>query len=295
MTIRALRRSSLISLAVIVCLVSLILPGALTAKDGDDSGPRAIAHRAGGEEVPSPTGAPDARLQKLGVDTAEPTLGLTKDGDVFFSAYQSTTRVEVMRSQDGGFNWEVVSPQFTEGRNAQLISLDPYVWVDERTSRVFTIDLTVACSYLSFTDDLEVGWTTNPIACGRPVNDHQTLFGGPPVTSSPIGYENLMYYCWNDVATSSCSKSLDGGLTFAPTGSPAFHPADDAQTDCHPIHGGLHGHGVVGDDGTFYLPKKHCTHPWVGISKDEGQTWSHFKVSKRAAVEGPDPSVDVDS
>lgn len=296
MTRRVLRRPLLASVVLCLALVALMLPGALTsAKGGDKSGPRAIAHKAGGKRVAAPVTPPDAKLHYLGVDTAEPTLGLTKSGDIFFSAYQTTTRVEVMRSQDGGFSWEIVSPQFAESRNAQLISLDPYVWVDERTSRVYTIDLTVACSYLSFSDDLEVGWTTNPIACGRPVNDHQTLFGGPPVSSDTFGYDNIVYYCWNDVATSSCSKSLDGGLTFAPTGSPAFHPADDAQTDCHPVHGGLHGHGVVGDDGTIYLPKEHCNQPWVGVSKDEGRSWSHFRVSKHRALWGPDPSVDVDS
>jgi hypothetical protein len=126
------------------------------------------------------------------------------------------------------------------------------------------------------------------------VNDHQSLFGGPPVSSTPINYDNLVYYCWNDVATSSCSKSLDGGLTFSVTGSPAFHPVDDSGDDPVRDCGGLHGHGVVGDDGTIYLPKEHCGQPWLSISKDEGQTWTHVRVSKGNAVWGPDPSVAVD-
>jgi hypothetical protein len=235
-----------------------------------------------------------ARLFRVGRPTAEPTLGITKDGAIFYSALESNTRVDVMRSADGGRNWDIVSPQFANGRNAHLLTLDPYVFIDEWTQRIFTIDLTVACSYLSFTDDIETGWTTNPLACGRPVNDHQSLFGGPPVSSTPINYDNLVYYCWNDVATSSCSKSLDGGLTFSVTGSPAFHPVDDSGDDPVRDCGGLHGHGVVGDDGTIYLPKEHCGQPWLSISKDEGQTWTHVRVSKGNAVWGPDPSVAVD-
>jgi hypothetical protein len=122
------------------------------------------------------------------------------------------------------------------------------------------------------------------------------LFGGPPATSDPVtDYPNLVYYCWNDVATSSCSKSLDGGITFAPTGSPAFHPADDSGDEPIRDCGGLHGHGIVGDDGTIFLPKEHCEQPWLSISKDEGVTWSHVRVAKDVAIFGPDPSVDVDS
>ncbi|HJR44147.1 MAG TPA: sialidase family protein [Actinomycetota bacterium] len=264
----------------------------------DPSGGRAVAHHAEGKPIKDPAvtaRAPEADLYNVGVDALEPTLGITKKDDVFYAAANGT-RNEVMLSSDGGKKWKPVSPQFG-GRNVHAVSLDPYVWVDEDTGRVYTIDLTVACSLMSFSDDRGKSWTTNPLACGRPVNDHQTLFGGPPVSSSTVGYPNLIYYCWNDVATSSCGKSLDGGLTWHATGSPVFHAGDgtEEQGVPNPDCGGLHGHGVVGRDGAIYLPKEHCLRPFLAISRDEGLTWERVRVSKKPVIWGPDPSVAVDN
>ena len=286
--------------AVLLATLSLALLQGPSASAGpellDQSGGRAVAHHAGGKAIRDravTSKAPEADLYNVGHDALEPTLGISKKGDVFFTA--ASARNEVVRSSDGGKTWEVVSPQL-QGQNVHAISLDPYIWVDEDTGRVYTIDLTVACSLMSFSDDRGKSWTTNPLACGRPVNDHQTLFGGPPVSSSPIGYPNLIYYCWNDVATSSCGKSLDGGMTWHATGSPAFHPGDgtEGQAVPDPNCGGLHGHGVVGRDGTIYLPKEHCLRPYLAISKDEGLTWQRVRVSELPVIWGPDPSVAVD-
>ena len=256
-----------------------------------------MAHYAGGKIIhsgPAAGHAPEAVLYDPGVDALEPTLGLDSDGDVFFVGTPGLGAA-IMRSTDKGKTWEDKSPN-VGGVNTHPVTLDPYVYVDERTDRVFTIDLTVACSYMSFSDDKGDSWITNPLACGRPVNDHQTLFAGPPVSSPTVTYDNIVYYCWNDVATSSCSKSLNGGLSWQVAGEPAFHPAENEEggpgtRDC----GGLHGHGVVADDGTVYLPKEHCEEPWLAMSRDEGTTWEHSRVSKGTAIWGPDPSVAVDS
>ena len=265
------------------------------AKTVDQSGGRAVAHHANEVKINDPavtSKAPEADLYQLGYDAVEPTLGLTKDNQVFYTAAGQEN--EIVTSKDGGKTWKTVSPKLGE-RNRHAITLDPYIWVDEDTGRVFTIDLTVACSYMSYTDDRGKNWITTPLACGRPVNDHQSLFGGPPVSSTPVGYDNVLYYCWNDVATSSCGKSLNGGLTFQPTGQPAFHPGDGTEGQSGMRHcGGLHGHGVVGRDGTVFLPKEHCEEPWLSISKDEGTTWEHVRVSSKTAIWGPDPSVAVD-
>lgn len=270
----------------------VVSAGAGEKAGGDGSGGRAVVHYADGREINSASlasHAPDARLYRIGHTAVEPTLGLTKKGNIFYTAFQGNTRIEVVRSTDRGKSWDVVSPKFPNGRNAQLLSFDPYLWVDPDTSRVFTIDLTVACAYLSYSDDEGKSWITNPLACGRPVNDHQTLFSGPPVVSPTLGYKNIVYYCWNDVGSSSCSKSLDGGITFHPTGSPAFFGIDpdawdeddeDPDRSC----GGLHGHGHVGADGTIYLPKGHCGQPWLAISKDEGRTWSRVQVANNGVA-----------
>jgi hypothetical protein len=100
------------------------------------------------------------------------------------------------------------------------------------------------------------------------------------VITPTVGYKNIVYYCWNDVGSSSCSRSLDGGLNFSPTGTPAYPGVDpDAGGQGNPQCGGLHGHGYVGRDGTVYLPKGHCGQPWLSISKDEGATWSRVQVA----------------
>ena len=299
MSATALRRPILLALAAMVSIALIAAPQSqrvASAGAGDEgAGGRAVAHRANFGKAPAAAKrhAPTAKLYRLGVNAGEPTLGLTKNNDIFYTAIQTNTRVEVLRSQNEGKKWEIVSPKFGT-RNAQLLSFDPYIWVDPWTDRIFTIDLTVACAYMSFSDDHGESWLTNPLACGRPVNDHQTLVSGPPAISTPIGYENVVYYCWNDVGSSSCSKSLDGGLTFHPTGSPAFtgpQPAGDqgGPRSC----GGLHGHAHVGYDGTLFLPRGYCGEPYLGISKDEGATWQRVKVAS-IGIEGHEASVATD-
>lgn len=284
-----------------MALTSVAPSGAVAAsKDPSQrSGGKAIAHKGDGRRIQNravTSRAPVAKISRLGVASGEPTIGVSNSGNVFTAAIQSNTRVNVMRSKDRGKSWEIVSPNIA-GRNTQLLSLDPYTYVDTRlgdadSSRVFTIDLTVACSILSFSDDEGDSWITNPLACGRPVNDHQTLFTGPPVSSPTVGYPNLVYYCWNDVASSSCSKSIDGGLTFRPTGVPAYQGVG-SEGFC----GGLHGHGFVDDAGNVYLPREYCGNPWVAISRDEGTSWETIQISdKISALNGEsDPSVAVDS
>lgn len=287
------RHSALVATAITLAMAFTSLPSMSPADAAaeDGSGGRAVAHRAGGARVASAqSDAPTADLSRINVDGApingvEPTLGLTKSGDIFYAAFQSNTRIEVAHSADNGKTWDLRSPEIG-GRNVHSLSVDPYIYVDKDTDRIFNIDLTVACSYMSFSDDKGKSWITNPLACGRPVNDHQTLFAGPPATSPTVGYENVVYYCWNDVGSSSCSKSLDGGLTFSPTGAPAFPGVDpDAGDQGTNFCGGLHAHGFVADDGTLLLPKGHCGQPWLAISKDEGRTWNRVQVASNGTAD----------
>ncbi|HJR44098.1 MAG TPA: sialidase family protein [Actinomycetota bacterium] len=288
----AMRRSFfMVAMALVLATSFATLPGTRSAgaASGDGSGGKAIAHREGSavdDSAAARRSAPDPKLHRINIEGAplnagEPTLGLTKNGDVFYTAIQSNLRIEVAHSADDGQTWDLRSPKIGGTRNAHLLTFDPYIYVDTDTDRIFNIDLTVACSYLSFSDDKGKSWTTNALACGRPVNDHHTLFAGPPaITPTPV-YENIVYYCWNDVGSSSCSKSLDGGLSFSPTGTPAYPGVDpEAGDQGDSFCGGLHAHGHVGHDGTVYLPKGHCGQPWLAISKDEGATWTRVQVSK---------------
>ena len=239
---------------------------------------------------------PKVHTSYIGHNAAEPTLGVTSDGDVFYAAADPTilvppVPVDVMKSTDDGRSWEVTSPRLA-GNNLHATTGDPYVYVDrtKRGSRVFTVDLEgFVCSMLSFSDDDGETWTTNPLGCGRPVNDHQTVFAGPPVESPTIGYPNVVYYCYHDTASSSCSKSLDGGITFVPTGEPTFTNYTESGEFCT----GMHGHGFAGSDGTVYVPKGHCGVPVVAVSKDEGATWTRVRVAKLPSA-GHEASVAAD-
>jgi hypothetical protein len=288
------RPLALIVLAAVFAMAFTALPQVRSAgAAADGSGGKAVTHRGGGAKVNSAAAkrnAPSAKLQRITIDGmpingVEPTLGLTKDGHIFYTAFQSNTRIDVAHSGDGGKSWDLRSPQIG-GRNVHTVSVDPYIYVDKDTDRIFNIDLTVACSYMSFSDDKGKSWITNPLACGRPVNDHQTLFTGPPAESPMVVYPNIVYYCWNDVGSSSCSKSVDGGVTFHPTGSPAFPGVDpDAGGQGGGFCGGLHGHGFVAEDGTLLLPKGHCGQPWLAISKDEGKTWTRVQVANNGVAD----------
>ena len=299
---------TLIAAALSVALVTVGL-NAQAAKNSRPSGGRAVAHRDG---KPVRAGSvPTATTFSVGGHALEPTLGLDDEGKIYYAAAGfnqfGLAGTTVLRSDNGGASWKVTSPRLA-GQDLHPVSLDPYVWVDDlgkKKERIFTIDLTVACSYMSFSDDQGATWTTNPLACGRPVNDHQTLFSGPPASSTTVNYPNILYYCWNDVASSACSKSLDGGLTFHPTGAPAYEGYEEGSQDPgffgqSGFCGGLHGHGAVGPDGTVYLPREYCGKPVLAISKDEGLTWERVVVSNIRSISQPKegaghPSVVTDS
>ncbi|MGH2755892.1 MAG: sialidase family protein [Actinomycetota bacterium] len=269
-----------------------------TRKNGDgqrDSGGRAIVHRAGGIEITTEklvSAAPDGRFYRLGINGWEPTIGVDDKGRIFYQARNADLAPQVMRSTDEGHTWKIVSPTIA-GVPTQPISLDPLLYLDKDTGRVFTNNIPpdVTCQYISFTDDAGESWTNTGI-CGH--FDHQNIFTGPPPEGGdqPSGYPNVVYFCAiNLVALSgtstatTCGRSLDGGLTWLPTGQPAYLtpvPPRDDQSD--PWCDGAVGHGFVGDDGTVYLPRVWCGQPFVSISKDEGLTWDAVQVADNGGL-----------
>src|SRR3954454_17039621 len=145
--------------------------------DGEaGSGPVAVAYHDGQRTITDATiaaHAPDPRLFHTGYGGCEPTIGITKDGTIFFEARNSNADPGVVRSRDSGLTWQNINPP------AHKVSLDPYLWVDTSTGRIFDsdIDPTVTCPPLSYSDDQGVSWKTS-LACGQ--TDHQSQFGGPP-------------------------------------------------------------------------------------------------------------------
>jgi hypothetical protein len=299
-----LRRLAALTTAALGASLLVIVPPSEDAQvaqavKGVSNGTKAVAHYAGQKVIRKGSvtkKAPSGQARYVGMDAIEPTIGAAKDGDLFYVATGSSLGPSILRSKDMGKKWVDVSPKAGPA-NRHPVTLDPYVYIDERTQRVYTIDLTVACSYLSFSDDDGANWVTNPLACGTPVNDHQTLFSGPgKTTPATPAYDGVLYYCYSAVVgTTNCTKSIDGGVTFAQTGEPvysAYRPREGEPSDGRCT--GFNGHGAVDADGTVFLPKDACEEPYLFRSDDEGLTWEGVKVSKTALPYGPDPAVTVD-
>jgi hypothetical protein len=241
----------------------------------------------------------------LGRKAAEPTIGVTKSGQAFMTAADfdgvspATPRTLIYSSTDGNKSWHNVSP-LVVGQPIPPTTLDPYLYVDPDTGRIFNDDLTVGCSYLQWSDDGGATWSRgNPLACEAPVDDHQTIVTGHPIGGlTPIGdYPKIVYYCVNKVADAQCARSLDGGTTFTFTGNPAFSGYEqptDANGGASGLCGSLHGHIVTDPTGRLFLPKGHCEHPMLAISEDGGGTWTQSLVN-RMLVADTQTSVASDS
>lgn len=232
----------------------------------------------------------------VGRDASEPTIGVTPTGTAFFAASTfdsliGQARTETMKSTNGGKSWVSVQPSLPTGITTEPgVTLDPYVHVDKATGRVYSIDLYVGCSWLIYSDaDAATGpttWKRNAIACGSPVNDHHTVW----TSGVESGRPDVMFYCFNRVADSSCGRSEDGGDTFLPAGAPAFTGADTSG-----ICGGLHGHITTDNAGRLYLPKGHCNKPRVALSDDRGTTWRRVTINNYIPTADHELSIAADS
>lgn len=229
--------------------------------------------------------APPAGFQQF--DAGEPSIGVNwKTGSVFYQSSLQTMRIKFNDSTSPATaTWEDVSALTTS-----LTSLDPILYTDSRTGRVFSSQLAGVTSLTAFSDDDGATWTPSQGA-GIPASvDHQTLGGGPfaaPLTrdgSLPI-YKDAVYYCSQDVGLdASCAISLDGGQTFGP--AVRIYTTLDCEA-------GLHGHVKVAGDGTAYVPTKACGgQQAVIVSENNGLTWSVRKVPYTSAGTS-DPSVGV--
>lgn len=222
-----------------------------------------------------------------GLHGSETTLGVCPGTGALYAgpAWGDAAGAGSAATLDGGATWSLLVPT-AAGQPTHRVTLDPYLYVDPVTCRIFVDDLTsVNCSLLSWSDDGGATWSHGLSGCLE--TDHQTLFAGPPAVSSTLGYPNVVYRCAiNLVATASasaastCQRSLDGGLTWLPPGTPAFvtNPLERGHGNMRGACDGATGHGLVDSMGRVYLPKG-CSQPWIAWSDDEGLTWTRAQVS----------------
>lgn len=274
-------------------LLAILMSGCLQAGPGTGPGTSevspmcdgarpAVAHHAGGASAEAEWVILPC-LSKIGYNSREPTLGITSDGTLFHYPVMTGNNAAPMGvavSHDGAATWDVVLPDIA-GVPTHMVSIDPYFWLDPTTDRIFADDLTTPnCSMFSWSDDKGDSWDHSLSGCME--TDHQTLFTGAPVTSDTIGYPNIVYRCtMNLVAVqgastaSTCQRSIDGGRTWLPPGTPAYMTPLDGSQRCD----GALGHGMADVDGRVYLPKGFCGLPYLAWSDDEGITWQRSQVS----------------
>jgi hypothetical protein len=216
----------------------------------------------------------------------EPSIGADwKTGNSMFQASLQALRVSWDDSvSPANATWADVSFPTTG-----VASLDPIGFMDLRTNRWFSSQLSGTTSLAASTDDDGANWLPSE---GGPLNggvDHQTFGGGPyaaPLTRDPSGliYPDAVYYCSQDLVAALCARSDNGGTTFA--------PAVPIYTDAC---GGLHGHVQVSADGTVYVPNRNCNGAQgVAVSQDNGLTWNVRTVP--GSLNGDwDPSVGTGS
>ncbi len=245
----------------------------------------------------------------VGREAAEPTIGVDTRGRVFFPAAtfdalppgspRQQAHTILLTSGDRGRTWRNVQPRVA-GQDAHPVTLDPYVHVDKATGRIFNIDLLGAGSVLSTSDDSGETWTTNPLTSAG-VNDHQTLFTGPPPVGNPSmipidpEFPRIVYYCINSVAEATCSASRDGGRTFTQTGTFPFPGGYQPGGKNFGICGSLHGHGVTDSKGRIYIPQGRCLEPTIAVSEDGGATWRNAIVAPGVGASFIQTSVAVDA
>ncbi|HJM12908.1 MAG TPA: sialidase family protein [Candidatus Thalassarchaeaceae archaeon] len=216
-------------------------------------------------------------FSSVGQEGAEPSIGITSSGCMFFTAFE-----KVMRSCDHGASWEHMNSIFQHPSTS-----DPWLWVDPVTDRVFDVQMVgLLTTWIAWSDDDGVNWLGNPHDSGPiPLNDHIKLGSGPwtddgyGLLGGPTSsvYEQAVYFCYNKGAGIFCYTSFDGGATFE-IGGQVYGLVT--------TNGGLHGAITTAPDGTVYVTPRVPT-PTIVFSKDNGFSWEERTMG--GDVGTPDP------
>jgi hypothetical protein len=233
-------------------------------------------------------------LSLTGFGTSESSIGIAQDGSVFVAPAYTNEGNGIARSTDQGATWQALIPPADAG--AAHGRVQPFFYLDPSTGRMFFATSNSSGGFdLSWSDD-GAAWSYERISTDA--KDWIKFLAGPPVSSHPSGYPNVVYTSApSPISTPSGGltaspdhqtvyKSLDGGQTWQSVGgaSLTLNPSNEvtaglaSATTCPSTEWVIFGDGVVGSDGTIYLGYRLCTELAIAISRDEGATWNSVVV-----------------
>ncbi len=221
-------------------------------------------------------------FSNVGEDGAEPSIGITSSGCMFFTAFE-----KVMRSCDHGETWEHMNSIFQHPSTS-----DPWLWVDPVTDRVFDVQMVgLLTTWIAWSDDDGVNWLGNPHDSGPiPLNDHIKLGSGPwtdegyGILGGPgVLYPTAVYFCYNKGVGIFCYTSFDGGASFE-VGGQVYGLVT--------TNGGLHGAITTAPDGTVYVTPRVET-PTIVFSKDNGLSWDERTMGQDVGTPNPRKNSEV--
>ena len=258
---------------------------------------------------PAGSKAPVPCLSLTGYGSSDAGIGITPNGTVVFAPAYTEEGPGVLWSHDNGATWDHLSiPVLPNG--GVHTRVNNYLNVDPATGRVFFLsDVMKSLSVIDPTNwpgligtvikamgvDINVGgfnvtstsnegatWTYNKI--GTDGLDWSKTFAGPPISKGPkpVGYPNVVYFInpaplaepvppvvWPN--HQSIFRSLDGGVTWTKVSQLDITQLGNSVPVWEYV---IYGQGVVGPDGSVYLPYRRGPHLAVAISRDEGKTWT---------------------
>lgn len=231
--------------------------------------------------------APVADCIMIDFGSAEPSIATTGDGTVFLAPVFTPQGNGLIRSRDKGATWQVLIPRFRDGKC--LSRAQPYLYMDPSTERLF-FHTTLLNFYpprlrpgFNMTRSDDQGETWQYVKVAEDAYDRLKVYVGPPVSSHTDGYPNIVYMSAPTPISTRFQpmlfpkkqrvyRSLDGGRTWNKAGSLSLKPTDIP--GCSHREWVIFGAGVVAGDGTVYLGFRRGPHLGLGISRDEGMTWT---------------------
>ncbi len=255
------------------------------------------AGSAGSTASTAAEGAPYPCFSLTGYGTSESSLGIARDGTVFVAPAYTAKGNGVAVSQDEGATWQTLIPKFPQGGGHGRVQ--PFFYLDPATDRMFFATMHSGAGFdLSWSDDAGKTWSYELISTDA--QDWIKIFAGPSAAGSspPTGYPNVIYTSApSPISTptgglvaapdhQTVYKSLDGGVTWTSVGgsSLTLDPTKvvtaglASATTCPSTEWVIFGDGVVGSDGAIYIGYRMCTELAIGMSKDDGATWSSVVV-----------------